>query len=174
MFTASEGLCSYFLWNNFFGYGPNSNLGRYLKIQGSILPGFISKHTYIQRKILQFYHFENIYVHTYSKIQIMNFPTPGKKHTDRHTPSRHSHWWWPIRNEFGSHVMPGICSMPVTHEAQSRRNRGEGIWCSPLPDLGRSVNPIQTRGADYPHHINKPPSGFSDLPTAMKPHCIQD
>ena len=56
----------------------------------------------------------------------MNFPTPGKKHTDRQNPSRHSHWWWPIRNEFGSHVMPGICSMPVTHEVQSRRNRGEG------------------------------------------------
>ena len=78
----------------------------------------------------------------------MNFPTPGKKHTDRQNPSRHSHWWWPIRNEFGSHVMPGICSMPVTHETQSRRNRGggeRGILCSPLPDFGRSVNPTSTR-----------------------------
>ena len=35
------------------------------------------------------------------------------------------------------------------------------------PDIGRSENPIQTKGgADYGHH-NLPPSGLSDLPAAL-------
>ena len=41
-----------------------------------------------------------------------------------------------------------------------------------LPDFDRWVNPISTSvcegGGDYAHHITKcPPSGFSDLPTAL-------
>ena len=39
----------------------------------------------------------------------------------------------------------------------------------PPPYFGRSVNPIEIRGADYAHHISTfpPPSGFSDLPTSL-------
>ena len=35
------------------------------------------------------------------------------------------------------------------------------------PDFGRSVNPISTRGTDYPHLITTGTPGFSDLPTAL-------
>ena len=36
------------------------------------------------------------------------------------------------------------------------------------PDFDRSVNPISTRAADYPHHITTNPLGFSDLPTTLE------
>ena len=36
------------------------------------------------------------------------------------------------------------------------------------PDFGRSVNPMSTRGPDFPHHITTGPLGFSDLPTALQ------
>ena len=37
------------------------------------------------------------------------------------------------------------------------------------PVLGRTVNPISTRGADYAHHSTTSPlPGFSDLATALK------
>ena len=36
------------------------------------------------------------------------------------------------------------------------------------PDFDRSVNPISTRAADYPHHITTDPLGFSDLPTTLE------
>ena len=108
-----------------------------------------------------------MYVH-YSKIQIMNFPTPGKKHTDRHTPSRHSHWWWPIRNEFGSHVMPGICSMPVTHEAQSRRNRGKGYGVHPSQILADQLTLFKPGGQIVPLTLlPAPPPGFKKLSTPL-------
>ena len=35
------------------------------------------------------------------------------------------------------------------------------------PDFDRSVNPISTRGADYAHHSNTSPPGFSDLAMAL-------
>merc|ERR1712051_219959 len=35
-------------------------------------------------------------------------------------------------------------------------------------DECRSVNPISTEGADYAHHNNTAPTGFSDLPTALQ------
>ena len=34
--------------------------------------------------------------------------------------------------------------------------------------FGRSVNSIYTRGADFAHHINTGPHGFSVLPRALK------
>ena len=36
-----------------------------------------------------------------------------------------------------------------------------------LPDFGRSVNPISTKGTDYAHLITTGTAGFSDLPTAL-------
>ena len=36
------------------------------------------------------------------------------------------------------------------------------------PDFNRSVNPMSTRGPDYPHHFTTGPLGFSDLPTALQ------
>ena len=33
--------------------------------------------------------------------------------------------------------------------------------------FGQTVNSISTRGADYAHHSNTSPSGFSDLATAL-------
>ena len=42
------------------------------------------------------------------------------------------------------------------------------------PDFDRSVNPISTRGADYPHHITTGPHGFSDLPTALEEEETSD
>ena len=41
-------------------------------------------------------------------------------------------------------------------------------------NLGRSVNPVSTRGADYAHHITTGSSGFPDLPTALNPNEIYD
>ena len=35
------------------------------------------------------------------------------------------------------------------------------------PVFGQTVNPISTRGADYSHHSNPSPPGFSDLATAL-------
>ena len=35
------------------------------------------------------------------------------------------------------------------------------------PIIGRSVNPISTRGTDYAHLITTGTPGFSDLPTAL-------
>ena len=41
---------------------------------------------------------------------------------------------------------------------------GDGI----VPqDLGRSVNPVSSRGADYAHNITTGSSGFPDLPMAL-------
>ena len=37
-----------------------------------------------------------------------------------------------------------------------------------LPDFGRSVNPILTRGSDYAHRNTTGTPGFSDLPTALQ------
>ena len=36
-----------------------------------------------------------------------------------------------------------------------------------LPDFGRSVNPMSTRGTDYAHLITTGTPGFSDFPTAL-------
>ena len=35
------------------------------------------------------------------------------------------------------------------------------------PEFGRSVNPIQTRGADYTPHTTASPSGFKKLSTPL-------
>ena len=41
--------------------------------------------------------------------------------------------------------------------------------CPPPPLIvDRSVNPISTRGADYAHHSNTSPPGFSDLATGLQ------
>ena len=53
----------------------------------------------------------------------------------------------------------------VLSHQQGRRNRGEGCDCTPR--YCRSINPISVTGADYAHHINTPPSRFSDLPTTL-------
>ena len=47
--------------------------------------------------------------------------------------------------------------------------RGDGAHWPPPPYFGRFVNAIEIKGADYAHHISTfpPPSGFSDLPTAL-------
>ena len=42
------------------------------------------------------------------------------------------------------------------------------------PDFDRSVNPISTRAADYPHHITTDPLGFSDLPTTLEEEETSD
>ena len=46
---------------------------------------------------------------------------------------------------------------------------GTGAIDPPPPYFGRSVNPIEIKGADNAHHISifPPPSGFSDLPSAL-------
>ena len=41
-------------------------------------------------------------------------------------------------------------------------------------NLGRSVNPVSTRGADYAHHITTGSSGFQDLPTSLAYNQIYD
>ena len=46
------------------------------------------------------------------------------------------------------------------------------MTCRPVasapPVIGRSVNPISTRGAHYPHPVlQAPPPGFSSLPSAL-------
>ena len=47
--------------------------------------------------------------------------------------------------------------------SQAHRRRGAGG-----ASFGQTVNPISTRGADFPHHSNtSPPPGFSDLATAL-------
>ena len=40
----------------------------------------------------------------------------------------------------------------------------------PPPEFGRSVNPVQTRGADYAPHTTASPPGFKKLSTPL----IQD
>ena len=44
---------------------------------------------------------------------------------------------------------------------------GAGGACAP-PVIGRSVNPISTRWADYAHLFTTCPSGFSYLATALR------
>ena len=41
-------------------------------------------------------------------------------------------------------------------------------------NLGRSVNPVLSRGSDYAHNITTGSSGFPDLPTALNPNHIYD
>ena len=43
-----------------------------------------------------------------------------------------------------------------------------GLSSPGVPDFDRSVNPISTKGANYPHLITTGPLGFSDLPTALE------
>ena len=38
--------------------------------------------------------------------------------------------------------------------------------------VGRSDNPISTRGTDYAHLITTGTTGFSDLPTALITQCM--
>ena len=50
---------------------------------------------------------------------------------------------------------------------QACRSRGcHGLLA--LPDFGRSVHPISTRGEDYTHLITTWPFKFSDHPSALK------
>ena len=58
-------------------------------------------------------------------------------------------------------------------EEEDDRPVGAGGSMAP-PDFDRSVNPISTRGADYPHHITTGPLGFSDLPTALEEEETSD
>ena len=56
----------------------------------------------------------------------------------------------------------------ISHHCRPVVPGGAGVAMS-LPDFGRSVNPISTRGADYAPHITIGTPGFSDLLTAL--HC---
>ena len=40
-------------------------------------------------------------------------------------------------------------------------------WALAHPELGSSVNPITTRGADYAHHITASPPGFENPAAAL-------
>ena len=46
-------------------------------------------------------------------------------------------------------------------------NRGRGQGGQSPPEFGRSVNPIQTRGADYAPHTTASPPGFKKLSTPL-------
>ena len=60
------------------------------------------------------------------------------------------------------------CGLASHHEMMmTDPGRPRGLPLPPPPDFGRSVDPIQTRGADSAHHITTSPLGFSDLTTAL-------
>ena len=40
-------------------------------------------------------------------------------------------------------------------------------WALAHPEIGSSVNPITTRGADYAHHITASPPGFENPAAAL-------
>ena len=48
----------------------------------------------------------------------------------------------------------------------------EGPRAAAPPHFGRSVNPIQTKGADHTHQITTLPSGYSEPPTALTPQPL--
>ena len=41
------------------------------------------------------------------------------------------------------------------------------MWYLAHPELGSSVNPIPTRGADYAHNITACPPGFENLAASL-------
>ena len=53
-------------------------------------------------------------------------------------------------------------------EVQACRSQGVPRVSWDPQILGRSVNPIYTKGADHAHYSTTGPHGFSDLPTALK------
>ena len=55
---------------------------------------------------------------------------------------------------------------PVWVDFRPVASGGAGGAIAP-PVFGQTVNPNSTRGADYVHHSNTSPPGFSDLATAL-------
>ena len=77
-----------------------------------------------------------------------------------------------VGSESGYDTASGFYSLTSTGHTKDPQSRpvvpgGSGA-AKALPVLGRPVNPISTRGADYAHHITAGTSGFSDLPTALQ------
>ena len=61
--------------------------------------------------------------------------------------------------------------LPGHHQPKGCR-RWRGGDAMALKDLGRSVIPMLSRGADYTHHISTCPTEFSDFPMAL--HRVDD
>ena len=62
-------------------------------------------------------------------------------------------------------------SCPIQLYLTGLSDLGVGCVGTALLDLGRSVNPVSIRRADYAHHITTrppPPPRFSDFPTALR------
>ena len=76
---------------------------------------------------------------------------------------------WPIKGHvknFNHHFPPFACLLVISGLSEPR-----GLGGTSPPVFGRFVNPISTRGTGYANHIIKcPPSGFSDLHTALHVH----
>ena len=58
------------------------------------------------------------------------------------------------------------CNLDLVTHIRPVASVGAGRALAP-PFFGQTVNPISTRGADYPHHSNPSPPGFSDLATGL-------
>ena len=55
----------------------------------------------------------------------------------------------------------------ASHHEMMMTDPGDQGGRGPPPDFGRSVNPIQTRGADYAHRITACPPGFENLTASL-------
>ena len=83
-----------------------------------------------------------------------------------------------VGSESGYDTALGLYSLTSSGHAKDPQSRpvvpeGSG-GAKALPVLGRPVNPVSTRGADYAHQITTGTSGFSDFPTALPPSHQQE
>ena len=63
-------------------------------------------------------------------------------------------------------VVAGCCGTCNFNLFQARWNQ-RARWAIPPQDFGSYIFPIQTRRANYAHHITVRPTRFSDFPTAL-------
>ena len=69
-------------------------------------------------------------------------------------------------------LMQCACMTIAFHICRGVARGGGGPGGQSPPKFGRSVNTIQTRGADYAPHTTSSPPGFKKLSTPLKPELL--